>query len=420
MIGRPLKVFLLIVPAIAWLILALIIGIGREHIDMSALFIAGYLVNNGSPDLIYTVGERVFGPTPQLWQEALVNSGYESLRFVAYLYPPVWAWIVAPLAQLPLQTFYNATLLFQCATMLGAVVLAWHLAPRGTLAGWAWSMIAFILLSTTIFGLSAIKLNQLQITVTFLIVWSMVSAQRGQEGRAGALLALAVALKVTPLFFVLVLIGARQWRACLWFAIVGGGLGLASLAIAGWPLHWQFLQRLSMLNDLTAISAINHSLEPLLMELHLWLSGLPIPDTRLGFVYTMAEPVWVQLATKSVLLLGILALFRTQKSIPARFLGFAILTSLAGPFAWAHYYLVPVMALPALFHIMPRWTAGLWILMIGTACNFFVYMAIHAYNHIFVATAVVTVITFGALFIAILLSKTNPPPLATPATASDS
>ncbi len=75
----------------------------------------------------------------------------------------------------------------------------------------------------------------LQIVIMALVVIAIYGLERGADCRAGASLALAVALKGYPIFIAIYLICRARWRALVWMMVWGGIIGSLTLWRAGWP-----------------------------------------------------------------------------------------------------------------------------------------------------------------------------------------
>ena len=149
-------------------------------------------------------------------------------RFVdsrsAFINPPVFAWVIAPLTALPLPVAY----LVWTLVSLGALVLAWHLvAPYRGLAKFS-----LLLLALTVWPvMESLYWGQpsLEILALVAVAWWFLT-QRDRPVAAGVALALAVAIKpnIVILLPLALLVGGR-FRVFAAFAIASAVVGLAEL-----------------------------------------------------------------------------------------------------------------------------------------------------------------------------------------------
>ena len=152
-------------------------------------------------------------------------------RFVdsrsAFINPPLFAWIVAPLTALPLPVAY----LVWTLVSLGALVLAWYLvAPYRGLA-----KVSLLLLALAVWPvMESFYWGQPSLEIVALVAVSWFLTQRGRPVAAGVALALAVALKPNIVILVpLALLVSGRFRVFGAFAIASAVVGLAELAVLG-------------------------------------------------------------------------------------------------------------------------------------------------------------------------------------------
>lgn len=392
---------------IVWFAILLRMFYGEWATDMSAVYIAGFLVGEGHETLIYETGSQFFDHINSTWATVLVGTPNEGTNFAAYIYPPLWGWVVAPLTKLvSAQTFFNGALVVQLFAMLGSILLGQRLAPEGRAQQWV--LAGLVLTATSVAGLASLKLNQPQISVTFLLIAGLVVLQHRRSWLGGGLWALAAALKLQPAVFIVLLAINHQWRALLAFTVIGGGLGVLSLIVGGWSLHETLLAQLAMLDRMTGLSPTNAALEPLLVQLDHALRGMGSIDGRSQTITLVVEPIWVRLVTKGLFILGLAYVWRITPHLPEQmrlavgFLLVSLLIVLVGPFAGTHYYILPILALPALFHLFEDRTTWRWIVFIGLAANIGVYNLLFEFNHLFLVTDAWIVFAFGILLVATL------------------
>jgi len=149
-----------------------------------------------------------------------------------YPYPPWVAGIFAlPMALLPTAAI---EILFGMSQGFAAVILVSSLERIGRaqikIQWWHW------LLFAVIFG-RAIDQNlthgQLSLWVSALMTRAVVDLIDRRESRAGLLLGVAAAMKLTPLLYLVALPFMRRWRAALWMA--------SAIVLLVFVLPWPFL-----------------------------------------------------------------------------------------------------------------------------------------------------------------------------------
>jgi len=147
-----------------------------------------------------------------------------------YLYPPLFAQLLTPLAWLSLPV---AAFLWAVGNIL-AVGWLWRLVqpvlpatPDQNLphAGW-WLVLGPVLLGNFLLG-------QVNLWIAALVTFALLAdAQRQRAAAGGLALAAAVSVKISPVLLIPYFVGRRAWRLLAWWA-VWMGLGNA-LSCWGW------------------------------------------------------------------------------------------------------------------------------------------------------------------------------------------
>jgi len=187
--------------------------------DNSNYYAAGLRLNAGHPLYRLSPGDR---PVPLLPPPA---------SDAALLSPPLLAVVWRPLA------------------LLGdASMVLWGIAGAALLGGLALWMVltgskrrnAVIFLAAPAIALAMWSGNVNPFIISLLIgVWA--ASARGRPGIAGALLALAAGLKLTPIYLAWWFVVRRDWRALRAFVITGVALAAVSLIGAGLTNHLDYL-----------------------------------------------------------------------------------------------------------------------------------------------------------------------------------
>jgi len=285
----------------------------------------------------------------------------------AYIYPPIFALLVAPLGLLPNGVAAAVWMAIEQASLAVAVVvvLRWLRPTR-------WAVAAVLVATLTFYPLWVdVVQGQANLLVLLLVTVGIVGVLRGQPA-FGAAIGAAAALKLTPLILIIWLLLDRRFRAA---AFVLGGFAI--LTGAGFLLRFQdtlvyVCQVMPALARGTAFYA-NQS-----------LAGV-LDRTTSSNPYT--QP-WMAISWGSVLLLSVAAIltlwwwWQTRRQ-PAqvRAAAFIPLIPLLSSVTWAHHLVIvlpliwfsvialgqrdwpplPTAALAGillLFSVVSRWPAG--------------------------------------------------------------
>ncbi len=154
------------------------------------------------------------------------------------LYPPVNAFLYAPLGLLDPQSAYRC---MQVINLILGFVCGWGLRQLSNGRVW-WPIAAgFVMLYPGFNG--SITLGQNATLTLTILIWGWVAIVRGRPGLGGAIWGLFVFKPVWALAFFLVPIATRRWRAALAMVATGVSLVLLSIPWVGlesWK-HWRLI-----------------------------------------------------------------------------------------------------------------------------------------------------------------------------------
>lgn len=356
---------------LAWALIALATNWDNWPPDLSALFMAGHFWQLGQPELVYAAPEGFFGPGVTSWADELIRLGHADETFFPFVYPPIWAALAAPLTEaLSPIAFFRLFYVLQVAMIVASVLLVYRLVrPPVSLAIWSGVSAGLLLISTI--SVLALYHNQLQITVTFLILLSFERYRAGASIAAGVALGLAAAIKVTPAALGIIFLLDRDVRAVCATAVTGFAMLGLSFLVAGLGLHLVFLDRLFEISGQIAIMNVNWNFEAFFIQLKTLLIGPPLHTEATTPIMAIEEPFWIGLATKIALVVGVsIVLFQTRTldradSCWIRLFGLLLVLTLCAPLGWGHHYLPILLLLPSLFRLMPGRQAFLMLALIG-------------------------------------------------------
>ena len=347
-------------------IVALVVAINQLFVagdspDLLALWTAAQSIAAGRFDSVYAGSEDLFRMVPPVaWLPHLDAQGFRGQVF-PYVYPPLWAWLLAPVTRVAdfatvVRAASVANPVFLCATAL----LAWRATAR-RLSPQAWLTICLAIYLATIVGSIALYQNQPQILVALLTLGAMDRSRAGSAVPAGLCLGLAAGIKILPGLLAVIWIAQGRWREAGVFAVTVAAIGVASVALAGWPLNLAFLHE---------VSAVSHTLLGVTVNLSLpsTLSGLVDaadatsvevvtvpPGTMPGAVWSVLRlgPAGQAVVTLEQLavLAGLVALARARGDTASAGLVWAVgaaAIAFASPIAWSYYFIAPVAFAPLL------------------------------------------------------------------------
>jgi glycosyl transferase family 87 len=154
---------------------------------------------------------------------------------VAYIYPPFFALVLAPLTPLGLLAAARIWLLAVHVAFFSALALILRLHPELSSAGRRLFLLAALGFMPVYLNL---KFQQVATVWLLLLTATLGAALRRRDSRAGALLALAASLKVSPIFLIPLFARLGRWRV----AVLGGALLVATTVVTmlGAKDSWQF------------------------------------------------------------------------------------------------------------------------------------------------------------------------------------
>jgi len=375
----------------------------NKDVDFFAYYFAGQVIHeNPRADLYYGAlngnpESHTDAPEGSPIYNKAEASGVKEVMF--FLYPPILADMLAPISSRPphaaasLWRALNLALVLLSvvglAQMLGIPLLS---ADFGILA---LAALAFF----PIYEALAIG----QITIVLLALWALAVVSYSQERIAlsASALALATALKLTPLLVVPIFIIWKDKRWLAWYASALAFLIVAMGLFNGWPM-------LAM--NVKVIGAVGGSV-PLMQNKTLsgllaWLYyGRFVPmDTGIG-----AHPPHLLVVAGKVIGLGFYALClfllwrsRVQNNPAARVTAlsiFAVVTPLISPLSWRHAYTIALVPLAILWMQAIRTsvsTLHLALLTISTLAIGTLFFDLAAQTHI---PSILQVLSAGILAI---------------------
>ncbi len=337
-------VYMLFVLALAWYAAGVMKG--AFPADLAAVYYAGHFFDAGAVDQIYWANPTTL---PDSWKDAIAADGYSS-HVYAFIYPPIWAALVAPLASwlTPdqfFQTFIVLHMFLFCATIRFMRDIFDH---KVLLA--AWALPVMLIAPLTLLGAALIALGQPTAILYFMVVLGLRHLVEGSHRRAAFWIALADTLKIFPVILGVIFLTRRFRSGLITFVITGLVMVALSFLFAPVSAHMAFVDIGRQLAAEANISYANLNFEAFLTRLHLLVQGAAMEG-----LFSVPGPSWVAAVNllgavgfavwlyRSVMVAGPIEL--RQRVVPVSIL---VMTLLA-PIAWNHYFAVTLAMLPGLF-----------------------------------------------------------------------
>ncbi len=322
--------------------------------DLSAIYFAAWFYADGQLDQVYAAPEHFFSvPEAPGWRALAEQLGHPDADILPYLYPPLWTMVLAPLAKaLPPFAFFKLIFVVQIIALAASILLARRIMAPTKVPAVLWALFCVAMLFFSTIGITTLYHNQPQIFVSFLVLFSIERLRYGAPISAGLLLALAAALKLTPLLFVLLFIAERQWRAIAVMIAALAVFCLVSWAMVPTELQTVFFERLAQVQSVLPMMHINFSLQSLLGW---FIAGDQLQQLFVHEdVLVWAKPGWVS-PTGMLIMFACLAWVwwvTRRLETPDRYrinvLALFVLIHLCGPLSWAHYFAPLILFLPGL------------------------------------------------------------------------
>ncbi len=316
--------------------------------DLLALWLAGVFWDLGQTDQIYPAAAPLFKMLPPNGWPAYVLETFGEVEIYPYLYPPIWAvvmsWLVPTTS---FATFDLALSVFHHLCVIGVVICAARLlGVQNRTTAIIFTAITFAAIVLTIPVTAGLDQNQPQMLVSFLIVLAFERAHSGWLKTAGATLALAAAIKISPLLFVVIFVARRQWGAVAAFCVAGAALGAMSVLLAGWPIHKEFLDLLRTISGSVIITNFSFSIDAVAVRMFFGDQAVfvtqPFQETLPGGWGAYAKPdLWraISIIAQLGALFWVAVMAAKRPNSPVILPIAAVIFTLIAPLGWSYSYL---------------------------------------------------------------------------------
>ncbi len=204
---------------------------------------------------------------------------YQGTEGMIYLYPPLLAQILMPLAaHLTVDQVWVLWFSFNVLLLTGTVVVLSRQLPRRRM----WLLVPLFALM-----LEGLYIGQVTILLLALFAGAWLAVKRERRLTAGALLALATWIKVFPVVVILYFLWKRDWKVVAGALVGGFALGALQVAVSGieqmvsmahtlFALNeagqsWTLVRNASVLGFTTQLFGTNPQVTPLIVSPTLYL-----------------------------------------------------------------------------------------------------------------------------------------------------
>jgi len=273
-------------------LLMLVIGIGAYYVTWSAVQWLTLTPESLRFDFVnYFGGAQAAAHGTDIYADFKRSWGTQAW-VVAYIYPPFFALVLAPLTSLGLLAAARIWLLAVQAAFIASLVLILRIHPELTRGGRRLLLLASLGFMPVYLNL---KFQQVATVWLLLITATLWAALRRRTGLAGAFIAAAASLKVTPIFLIPLFARLGRWR----IAVMGSVMlvALTVITVLAAPGSWQFFTIVLPRIGLGTANWDNGSIDGLVSR----IVGLA-PDLFGGATQTVARGV---IAAAAVLVIGV-------------------------------------------------------------------------------------------------------------------
>lgn len=312
--------------------------------DFTSLFIGARVLKDGHPGALYTSVPTDFATVDNpYWTKALIDENFSGVFWHPYVHLPLFAKILGPVTDW--MDFPTASRWLVVLNSIAVVVIVWAvgklfwktLLQPPVFAG------ALLILASTQPLRKGMELGQTSPLIIAAVLLALVLAVKHPWG-SGILLAVATAIKLTPVLIVIFLLARRKTRKAGLGAVgVGALLGISSILTTGLKLNQEWLDVALKTGSQGLTLAMNQS--PVGAMLASGMSGIGAAR-----VAPMTIPSWVAAAALILTIAFVAASCAVVWWLPDSQRDPLILALLLTlplglmRISWTHYYIVIIVA----------------------------------------------------------------------------
>ena len=160
---------------------------------------------------------------------------------IVFLYPPVAALLFIPLSLIPYKISAFLWLILNLTLVVIIINFLAKLKPLGN------RRISFLILLLLIFLFWPLEVHlgggQTCLLILALLLWCYRSIQKGKFVLAGAIIAMAIHIRLMPGIFLIYFLIKRKWRLSAWTLVWGMLFGVIGFIVVGYEIHVYYLTK---------------------------------------------------------------------------------------------------------------------------------------------------------------------------------
>ncbi len=315
--------------------------------DLGPSYVACRLMVSHETEHLYAYDPKDFSEVgPDAAWERIAAEGHLTGMLHPYVQTPLWASALAPLcARTSFKSFARVFALLEMASFAGILWLVGRYWTPELLNPCVVGLILLLLYLSIPFRFAMLML-QTHVLFLFMIVASLLLAERRRTVSAGLLLACAAAVKLTPGFLVVYWLLQRRWRAAASMAAWSAVLWLTTLIVDGRALVAAYTANLRRISETLLITDLNQSYAS-------WVIGRGYPAEELAHLHSYPLPGWVKWTGTGLMFVCLVMgglLDRRKNKVPLGAMIALVGAMLFSPIAWSHYFVLLMVPLMLLVH----------------------------------------------------------------------
>ena len=327
---------------------------------------------------------------------------------LCFVNPPVVAILFAPIALLPLPFAHAVVFVTGIVAVIVAIWMILHLC--GTRPPARYQVIALVMLNGPLFY--SLRLGNLTHVVLLLVVVAVTWLVRGEQGRAGALLAIAAVLKPPLLIWLPYFVLRRRVRAGVAMTAALVAMTGISVVLFGWSLHLAWARQFVLGSSGHPLGAYNvQSIAGFLVRFTTSGTLVDWRPVEVGRLFYLTQAI----LSAGVVALGLAAgvVAGEPKTAPAALREDLILLCvmlLVSPLSWTHYYcllLLPLCAFVSQTIGIPQavwWQRSTWTAALLVSLPVMLWVPSGRFSGPLVARILLSHYVFGAALLLTILA----------------
>jgi len=300
--------------------------------DDSSFYIASRGILSGTniydENEFYSLGDELFGKSVEFWP---------------YLYSPVLAELLVPLASKNYETFTVVWFILNLILGFACPVLTFYAVRRNKNVNYLLDIFLLCLCVMSIMFRYILKLGQVTFFVYLMIILSILFYRNKKSFLSSLMLAMAALIKSFPFIYLLYFLIIKDFKYIKQFILSSFAIIFSSILIFGpeiWVKYLSFLTHNFISTEKTPFylhylgHQNNFSLQTILVQFFEF-TNLPIHKTGIIYLITVM----------SICFISVYVLFRGRRNMLHSFSLLSVTYLLISPICWRHHYILITLIL---------------------------------------------------------------------------